>query len=144
MSNEFRTLLGSSFNLFEGLMRASDLRSDARSTIGLAEFDASSVRASTNIEINKLKRRTGKILSTQRGQIGRTGLSPTSKSFLAVMNDTISDAESEVRDHRNLAQNRINGIVFRAQVQASRQKRAARNQTINSIFGFISDISGLI
>lgn len=85
----------------------------------------------------EMGRQVSNILSTQRAQAGASGLDVTSKSFLALMNESISSFESAIINERNVSEQRQDSLIYQGRVAEAAAKAkadAARAQMFGGIF----------
>lgn len=87
-----------------------------------------------------LGRQLASVMSTQRAQLGASGVSISSKSALALMNESISAFEAALMNERNTSDQRGEAIMFEgraAKAAADNRATAARVGQFSNIFSTI-------
>ncbi len=107
-------------------------------SMAAAKYNAQLEKVDSERRQIQLGRQVSSVLSTQRAQAGASGLEVQSKSFLVLMNESLSTFERAIVDERNVAAQRQEAILFEgraAEAEARNRARAARVSQIGNIFG---------
>lgn len=105
---------------------AAGFRNSGAAAVAAANYNSQLETINLNRRLDALGRQAGRIASSQTAQAGASGLASTSKSFLFVMNDTISQFEREIVQQRNTTAQRIESIQFEGRAAASAAENQAR------------------
>jgi len=108
-------------------LAANQFRLSGAANLAQGQYNAALQKLNTNRQLDALSREIRSTLSSQQVLTATSGLSTTSKSFLAVMNDTLTKFERQIVDLRSVSEQRQRQILFDAEsrrVQAENQARA--------------------
>lgn len=131
-------------------------RQAASSTQAIAEYNIELDKQALSRELDTTSRQLRRLLSTQKSQMATTGASISSKSFLALTNNTLDAVQRQVLDAKNAQrtiadqrryqaaaqavdlQNRALASEYEAEISMFKQKRAQ----VGAITSGISTVLG--
>lgn len=118
--------LGASLAQLGAAQSAQAYRLASAASIAAGQYNAGIERLNLNRQLDATAREIQQVSSTQRTQAASTGFSSGSKSFLSVMNDTLTGFERFIIDSKNTSVQRQQAILFEAQTQAVAFENQAR------------------
>lgn len=137
---------------------AEQFRAAASNTQAIAEYNIELDRQALARDLDATSRQLRRLMSTQRSQMATTGASMSSKSFLAIANNTLDAVQRQVLDARNAQQtvaqqrrfqasqravelqNQALAAEFAAEVSMFRKKRATTEAAVSGIQTLIGSI----
>lgn len=141
----FPAMLGTSLSFMGSQMSARQAEIAGQNAMAAAQYNVQLHRREIDRKLDRIAREIEAVGSTQVAQASASGLSVTSKSFLQIANDTMSQYEREVLTTRNAAAEREQSILFEgriAQNQAQNQAASARSSGIFNLIGNVGSILG--
>lgn len=106
-----------SLALTGGAIAARGYRQAGANALATAQYNSQVLANNLTIELDAFSREIQKVGATQRAQIGQSGFMPGSKSFLMVMNETISAAQRQTVIRRNAVYQKQQAIMFEGTMQ---------------------------
>jgi len=111
--------------------------------LSAAQYNSKLIERNLNLELNSISRELRTFSSTQRAQIAASGVSVSSKSALAVMNESLRSFEKEAVISRENARLKINQEQFNARQQRDALRLEARASSIKGIARSALDLGNL-
>lgn len=118
-------------------IQANAYRTAAATSRAAANYNAQVEKVNTERDLIKLGRQVSSFLDTQKAQAATTNLQVGSKSFLALMNDSLSQYEGRVLNDRNVSKQTQEAIKFEGESRARASEQRARNISLGNIFNTI-------
>ena len=122
---------GANLQLQGAQLAAGSFRTAGVASMAAANYNTQLVDIDLSRKLDAASRQLQRVLGEQTTQAAITGFQSGSKSFLAVMNETLDSVDSQVRDLRTGATQRKASILFEgqaAQVNYENQARQAEYQ----------------
>lgn len=105
---------------------AASYRSAGISSIATANYNIGLDQVDTARQLDTLSRNAASVFSTQRAQMAKSGISISSRSFLADTNSTLSNYERQIVQMRNSATQRQQIMLYEGQAAQVQYENAAR------------------
>lgn len=114
-----------------------------KAALSAAEYNSKLIDRNLNLELDSISRELRTFSSTQRAQIAASGVALSSKSALAVMNESLRTFEKETVIAKENARLQINQEQFNARQQRDALRLQATASSIKGIASSALDLGNL-